>query len=385
MDYPCGAAMDLGTTTLALRLFSLGEGRELSRAAAINPQTAVAADVIGRMSAAIAGGGAALQQMAEDGLAGLLADACGKAGISMEDVTRMVIAGNTTMLYLLTGMDPKPLSRAPFRAETLFGENRRILGREAFLPRCMDAFVGADLTCAVLASGMTEKKETALLADIGTNGEIALWHREKLYATSTAAGPAFEGASISCGCGAMPGAIDRITQAEGRLYVHTIGDQPPKGLCGSGLIDAVAALRALEELDTHGNMVQEAIPLCPGVVLTREDIRQVQLAKGAMAAGMFALLEMVGVDPEEVGTLYIAGEFGSHLNVASAAAIGLIPRRWVSRTRGIGNAALDGAGRMLLTPEDREKGTALAKSARPVRLGGSPRFERLFMKMMNFE
>ena len=211
------------------------------------------------------------------------------------------------MLYLLTGRNPACLSRAPFEADCTFGEEYALPGRRCYLPHCLHAFVGADTTCALLAGGMLEKQETALMCDIGTNGEIALWHRGQLYVASTAAGPAFEGTGISCGCGSIPGAIDRVRVEHGALHIHTIGGRKPVGLCGSGLVDAVAALLEMGIIDETGAMEDAAFLLAEGVQLTRRDVRALQLAKAAMAAGMDSLLHAAGCPAEDVAAVYLAG------------------------------------------------------------------------------
>src|SRR5699024_935882 len=213
------------------------------------------------------------------------------------------------------GRSPEPLSHAPFLADCLFDMDTTLWNRQVYLPPCMNAFVGADITCAVLASGMTRRPDTALLCDIGTNGELALWKEGHLYVTSTAAGPAFEGAGISCGCGSVPGAIDRVWVENGTIAAHTLGEQPAVGVCGSGLIDAVAAFLETEDIDETGAAELDELPLRDGVCLLPKDIRAVQLAKAAIAAGIQTLLQLAQVPESEIRQLYIAGGFGSHLNV----------------------------------------------------------------------
>lgn len=195
---------------------------------------------------------------------------------------------------------------------------------------------------------MCARSETALLCDVGTNGEIALWKDGTLYVTSTAAGPAFEGAGISCGCSSITGAIDRVWAEDGCLQNHTIADVPAVGLCGSGLIDALAVLLQLEIMDETGALDDGEVVLEPGVVLLQKDIRAVQLAKAAIAAGISTLLEVSHTSCEEVAHFYLAGGFGSHLNVENAAAIGLFPAALTSKVHVLGNAALAGAAQILL-------------------------------------
>lgn len=380
-----GAAVDIGTTTVALRLYDRQTGVCLATQAALNPQTQAAADVIGRISAAMSGGGALLKQMITDCVERLLAAACREAGIIPERVDTVVATGNTTMLYLLEGRDPAALSHAPFRADTLFGCRSGLFQRNTYLPPCMDAFVGADITCAVLASGMCAQHRTALLMDVGTNGEIALWYRGKLHVASTAAGPAFEGVGISQGCASVSGAIDRVWVENGAFRLHTIDGAPARGICGSGLIDAIAAMLALERIDETGAMEAQAVSLTDAVAVTAKDVRSVQLAKGAIAAGVNTLLRTVGIAADGVDVLYIAGGFGSHLDVESAARIGLIPHELTARVKVLGNAALAGASMLLLNPDNLALAKQIAELAQPVALGGNPLFNELYMEAMLFD
>ena len=296
-----------------------------------------------------------------------------------------MLAGNTTMLYLWSGRDPVSLSAAPFAADCLFGQTVEAQGRSAVLPPCMNAFVGADITCAVLASGLAESDRVAVLCDIGTNGEIALWKGGELLVTSTAAGPAFEGAGISCGCGSVPGAVDRVWLENGRIAARTIGGQAAVGVCGSGLIDAVAAYLQTGDIDETGATEEDTLPLRDGVALLPKDVRAVQLAKAAIAAGLETLLRSANLAPEDVDDLYIAGGFGSHLHIPSAVTIGLLPAALAAKARAIGNASLEGASRLLLSREEGEKARGIAARSRHVALGGNPMFNERYIENMMFE
>lgn len=368
-----GAAIDIGSTTIVLRRYDLTDGRLLGQASMVNPQTSVAADVMGRIDAAMHGQLYKLQNQINGAISTLLFQAGGNADC-------VVITGNTTMLYLLTGRDPSPLSHAPFEADTLFD----LPWENAYLPPCMHAFVGADISCAVLASRMCEHSETALLCDVGTNGELALWKDGTLYVTSTAAGPAFEGAGISCGCSSISGAIDRVWVENERLCTHTIADAPPVGLCGSGLIDAVAALLQMGHLDETGVLDDGEVVLASGVTLLQKDIRAVQLAKAAIAAGISALMEVSHTTCEEIANFYLAGGFGSHLNTASAAAIGLFPAALTSKIHVLGNAALAGASQLLLDQGCLLKIRQIAACAVHQNLGGNSSFNEYYMQNMLF-
>ncbi len=380
-----GAAVDIGTTTIALQLYHLESGQCLSAASMLNPQTSVAADVISRINASLKGWAADLQNQAKTALRTLLATACAQANVRPAEVTSMTVTGNTTMLYLLTGRNPYSLSRAPFHADHLFDEETRLMDRSVYLPPCLHAFVGADTACALLASGLLEHDETALLCDIGTNGELALWHQGKLYIASTAAGPAFEGAGISCGCASVIGAIDRVDLVSGRLHCRTIGEGRAVGICGSGLLDAIAALLDLEFLDETGYLEDDPCPLRDGITLVQSDIRSVQLAKAATYAGIMSLLSAAGCTANDVSTLYLAGGFGSHLNIRSALRIGLIPEALADKVQVVGNAALDGAAMLLVDTAARDRLRALHSLVQHVRLDGNPEFADLYIDSMMFE
>lgn len=375
-----GAAVDLGTTTIVLRLVDTATGDVLSTVSCENPQRVVAADVIGRIDSAVKGGLGMLTGMIGDCIDELEKKAFAQAKIKGRADVR-VIAGNTTMLYLYAGRDPEPLSHAPFAADCLFGHKQ---GRD-MLPACMGAFVGADITCAILAAGICSQADTVMLTDIGTNGEIVLWHKGKLYCCATAAGPAFEGAGISCGVGSVPGAIDRAWVQDGGVAFETIGGEPACGVCGSGLIDIVAALLDAELMDETGALEDDEVILADGVTLTQQDIRQVQLAKGAISAGMQALMKRAGVTAADVKALYIAGGFGSHLNLAGAARIGLIPPELADKAQVLGNASLGGAQMLATDPEAWQESCRIAAMAQCINLAEDADFSDLFIENMMFE
>lgn len=384
VDGRYGAAVDIGTTTIALTLCRLSDGAVLASRGCENPQRSIAADVIGRIEAALGGQLSLLQTLVLDAVQDLLSKACLSAEIPEDQVDALVITGNTTMLYLLTGWTPEPLSHAPFHADCLFGFDTTILGRRTYLPPCMDAFVGADITCAVLACAMTETPTTALLCDVGTNGEIALWKDKTLHVTSTAAGPAFEGAGISCGCGSIRGAIDKVWLDGEKVCCHTIGDTTAVGLCGSGLIDAIAALLKTEDIDETGAMEEDELPLAESVRLLPKDVRAVQLAKAAIAAGIQTILEASETKESEITEFIICGGFGSHLNLQSAANIGLIPEALIHKATVAGNAALSGALQLLLDRSSRQKAEQIAASSQHFNLGGNPKFNENYIDQMFF-
>lgn len=383
MDGRYGAAVDIGTTTLALSLYRLSDGVLLAQSTAMNPQTVVAADVIGRIQAAMEGELESLCEMIQTAIKDLLSRACAQSQVPEKEVDVLVITGNTTMLYLLTSRNPVSLSKAPFLADTLFDTEVWLLDRRVYLPSCMNAFVGADITCSVLASSMCSREETALLCDIGTNGELALWKDGQLYVTSTAAGPAFEGANIRCGCGSILGAVDHAWVECGELKIHTIADAVPVGICGSGLVDLIAAALTLEILDETGAM-DENLFIGSNVELIQSDIRAVQMAKAAIGAGIETILTYAGISPHEVQQLFIAGGFGSHLCISSAVAIGLIPEALKDRVTVIGNGALTGASQMLLNQQLPKQASTFAEKSIHVDLGGNPVFADRYIEHMFF-
>lgn len=391
-----GVAVDIGTTTLAAQLYNV-DGLQAD-AVANNPQGAFGADVMTRIGASLAGKKDQLQQVIVHGIEELLDQLVEKRGIDREDIDAMVLTGNTTMLYLLTARSPETLSHAPFKADCLFDEEQNALeigfsfSARCYLPRCIAAFVGADITTAILASGMLDRNETALLVDIGTNGEMALWHEGKLLCCATAAGPAFEGAQIECGCHGVAGAIDHVWVEEGKLNAHTIGETEPTGICGSGIIDAVAALLQSNAVDETGRLIeldflangQAAIRLDGGVYLTQKDIRNVQLAKSAICAGVRTLLHSSGVSSSQVKAFYIAGGFGSFIDLKSAVVIGLFPAELIDVARVIGNAAETGAAMLLLDQSLRHDINRTLTRAQVIDLSANPYFMDQYVEGMCF-
>ena len=387
-----GVAMDIGTTTLAARLYNRG-GDLLAETSRLNPQSAWGADVISRMEAAMAGNSGKIAGVTRRALNDMLTELADAADVETQDIGATVITGNTVMLHLLTETDVEPLTHAPFAAKRLFGEllPARELGLAAlppdtsiYLPPCIAAFIGADTVTATLASDLREISETALLCDIGTNGEMVLWHENTLYACSTAAGPAFEGAGISMGMSGRTGAIDRVWTQDGVICAHVIGEAKPVGLCGSGLVDAVAALLETEALDETGYLEEDPAGIADPVEITQEDIRVVQLAKSAIHAGMRTLIHTAKLDCDDVATLYIAGGFGSYLDVKNAGKIGLLPKELTDRVTVLGNAALTGAAMLLLCDDLRPVCELLARETRIVELATNPVFVSEYMERMMF-
>ena len=401
-----GVAIDLGTTTLAAQLYG-AEG--LARSVSMkNPQTAMGADVITRIEKALAGEAEKLAQIVRAAVEQMLGSLCKSQSIEKTKLDAIVLTGNTAMLHLIAGRCVEPLSHAPFAAKHKFGEYMCAhslfdgLREDAkiYFPTCISAFVGADITTAVLASGLYDTEETSLLVDIGTNGEIVLWHKGQLACCSTAAGPAFEGAGIRMGMYGIPGAIDTVEWADGKIKASTIGGKPAVGLCGSGIVDAAAVMLFSGVVDETGafqptghllesrveNLAgQAALRIAEEVYITERDIREVQLAKGSIRAGIETLLASAGVEKKQVKRLYVAGGFGHHLNLESAAAIGLLPRELVGCASVIGNAALTGAALLLQSTPLITLSASLAQRACTVAMDGNPLFVENYMQSMLFE
>lgn len=384
-----GAAVDIGTTTVAAQLYDANG--LLAEVGCYNPQRAYGADVISRVGMSLSGKARELAACIRKTVSDLLMEMSEKAGVPADAIDAVVITGNTAMLYLLTQRSPAALSAAPFEADCLFGEfwtgaqlELPAADARVYLPACMSAFVGADIATAVLASGITRKKESALLADIGTNGEIVLWHNGRATCCSTAAGPAFEGAGLTMGMSGKPGAVDHVKVENGEILAHVIGETEPKGICGSGIIDAIACLLKTGAVDETGFLEDETAFIKGSVCVTAEDIRMIQLAKSAVCSGIQTLLHTAQIEDSALPALLIAGGFGSYLDVRSAADIGLIPMALVEQTRAIGNAALAGASMLLRSQKLTKTLEQLAQSAQTLELSTNSFFLEAYVENMMF-
>ncbi|HIS93202.1 MAG TPA: DUF4445 domain-containing protein [Candidatus Alectryocaccomicrobium excrementavium] len=361
-----GCAIDVGTTTLAVYRVDLATGRVLGTDSAMNPQRRFGADVISRIQSAARGED--LTAPIREALGGMAGGAC-----------RWTVVGNPAMMQLLCGMPVDGLGRAPFTPAY-----RAAIEKDgAYVGPLISGFVGADAVSAALFAGLDQGNATRLLLDVGTNGEMLLAHGGEIGACAAAAGPAFEGAHIACGMGGAPGAIRRARRLEdGQWELSVVGDGAPRGLCGSGLIDAIAGLLASGGIDETGRLAEE-VSFAPGVYLTQQDVREVQLAKGAIAAGIELLMREMGV--AEIDECYLTGGFGSAIDPASALAIGLLPESLAGKIVPIGNAAGMGAVEMLLSRAARERAQAIAARARYIELSELEDFQDAFVEHMLFE
>jgi uncharacterized 2Fe-2S/4Fe-4S cluster protein (DUF4445 family) len=429
-----GLAFDLGTTTVVATLLDLSTGTPVAVESMLNKQQPFGADVIARISATMLDPAARdkLQQLAQETLAELSSSVCKAGDVLPEEVYEVALAGNATMVHLVLGIDPEPLGVAPFIMSTrLLPEVRALdLGvpahpqaRAVVFP-AFGAYVGGDITAGLLASGMDRDQRIRLFIDIGTNCEIVLGGRDWLLATAAPAGPAFEGASIRCGMRAADGAIEAVAITdEDDLKLTVIGDTQPKGLCGSGLVDAVAALAEVGIIDESGRFIQSSAariaadeevagsapsPLADrltmigqervfvlhwsedrdpatSVYLSQRDIRELQFAKAAIATGWRILLEEAGLTADDIKQVLLAGSFGSYLNARSAIRIGLVPDVGPRRIIAAGNVAGEGAKMALLSVRDRAAALALLEEVKYVELSDRPDFNDRFIERLGFE
>ncbi|MDR1194224.1 MAG: ASKHA domain-containing protein, partial [Peptococcaceae bacterium] len=390
-------------------LFDLPAGAALATAHEMSRQRSYGADVLSRIAYANQNGHLAVGAPLVGQLGDMLRQTLTQAAQKAESVQRLVITGNTTMLHFLTGLDPRGIGAAPFTPQSLFGDSRPAQAlfpflppeAELYLPPCVSAYIGADITCGILSTDLCRRQETGLLVDVGTNGEMALYADGLLLCCAAAAGPAFEGAEIRMGMSAAAGAIDKLWATEkGAIEWRVIGGGPPAGLCGTGLISAAALLLRQGIMDGGGRLQTAGHPYTEylsrrdgqivfqlgdsGVLLTQRDIRNLQLAKAAIRAGLETLLPDAGKTAADIRRLYLAGGFGSFLDPGEAAQIGLIPTALGSKTTAVGNAALTGAARLLFSQSARDEAGRLAAQAREISLTTSQVFMSRYIEQMSF-
>ncbi|MFZ5852062.1 MAG: ASKHA domain-containing protein [Actinomycetota bacterium] len=419
-----GMAFDLGTTTVVATLLDLETGTPLAVASMLNKQQPFGADVITRISATMLDPTALerLRDLAQQTLAELAAEVCAEAGVDPECVYEIALAGNATMTQLVLGIDPEPLGVAPFvLADRRYPE---VLARElgvsvhprarAILMPHLGAYVGGDIVAGALAAGMDRDRRVRLFIDVGTNCEIVLGDGERLLATAAPAGPAFEAGSVRCGMRAADGAIEVVRLADDTVHLETIGGVEPRGICGSGLVDAVAQLVSTGLVDASGRFVPDEVAgeqfpalaerlvrvgaervfvlhwrgtpgdLDQAVYLSQRDIRELQFAKAAIATGWQLLLEELGLAPRDVQQVLLAGSFGSYLSPSSAVRIGLVPALPVLRIVSAGNVAGEGAKMALLSVQERAGALALLEEVRYVELSDRPDFNDRFVAHLAF-
>ncbi len=408
-----GASVDIGTTTLVVSIIDLASGEVLSEESSLNPQAVFAQDVLSRISFAKEENG--LERLFNEittKINELILTAAQKAGIDAGNIYEVVYSGNTCMIHLAVNVSPASLGAYPYTPQIRGGSTVPAdelglavskFGR-VYLPPIISAYVGADITSGVLASQLYKKSGTTLFVDIGTNGEMVIARDGKLFATSTAAGPAFEGMNIACGMRAANGAVEQFDiNDSGEILIKTIGNAPTEGICGSGLIDIAGELVANNVITSNGRFTKDASSLpeslssrlvpfesktafkvSDGVFLTQKDVRQIQLAKGAVRAGVEYLLKSVGVDAQTVDEVLIAGSFGYHLRARSLMNIGLLPAEFEGKIRFIGNTSRTGGEAFLLDSRLREKMQRVADDVNVVELANCKDFDRLFVSCLGF-
>lgn len=394
-----GVAVDLGTTTLVAQLLDLNTSHVLAVRTALNSQARYGADVMSRVGFSVAEKGQKkLEEIIRTQIGKLINDLVFAAQVDPASICDVAIVGNTVMYHIFCGIDLEPMSHYPFEPKEdglqLFravdlGWN---LGPDTivrFLP-CLGSFVGSDITAGVLATGIHESKDLVGLVDLGTNGEIVIGNRDRLLCSSTAAGPAFEGARISMGMRASTGAISEVLLENGVVQCRVLGSVEPRGICGSGLVDAVAVGLDLGTIKPTGRMNgttqsangERGWTLCPPVVLSQTDIRELQLAKGAIAAGIHLLLEQWGASEKDLTRLYLAGAFGNYISRSSARRIGLL-KFPLDIVQPAGNTALLGAKLGLFLNDEGVYARIRAKTQH-VGLNEDPNFQDAFVDEMGF-
>ncbi|MCL2496979.1 MAG: ASKHA domain-containing protein [Clostridiales bacterium] len=402
-----GLAVDIGTTTLAACLVDLRNGAQLAGSSCLNSQKSFGQDVVSRIYHAqnTSGGTLELQAAVVEDLKAMLTEACATTGLNPGQIAMASVAANPTMIHLLAGVNPAPLAHAPY---TLVCRGPLHLPARALeLPMADKAVVyclpavaanlGGDVVGGMLAAGMDKQGPTRMFIDFGTNGEIVLSQGDKLYSCSMAMGPALEGMNIKCGMRAAAGAIDDVSIEGETISYTTIGGGAPRGLAGSGLLAAVSALRSAGLLDASGRL-QPIKPVCErqtqrclvidemeDIILTQGDIRQVQLAKGAIRSGVETLLARTGCVPESVEEVLVAGGFGAHLSEQSLIETGLLPRQFAGKIRYLGNAALAGARLCLLSSAMRQRAERLAGEITYIELAMGSDYQQRFMTAMSFD
>jgi uncharacterized 2Fe-2S/4Fe-4S cluster protein (DUF4445 family) len=386
-----GVAVDVGTTTLVAQLLDLATGQVLAVRTALNPQAKYGSDVMSRIQYALEGGRDRLRQLLRKRVGTMVTELLAAARREEAPVRDIVLVGNTVMHHLFAGLDVTPLSHYPFEpvesglVEIDVRELRwRVRGRPRvrFLP-CLGSFVGSDILAGLLATGLHRSEEVTGLLDLGTNGEIVFGNREGMLCTSCAAGPAFEGGRISMGMRAATGAIAEVHPEDGsRVRCHVLGGIEPRGICGSGLVDAVAAGLDLGLIRPNGRLDAAPWVLLPPVGLTQRDIRELQLAKGAVAAGIRILLRHFGLTPDQVPRVYLAGAFGNAVSSTSARRIGLIDFS-EAVVQPAGNTALLGA-KIALCGGAEAGYEEIRRRMRHISLASDPDFQDIYAEAMLF-
>lgn len=417
---PLGLAFDIGTTTIACYLLNLNTGEVLSTIGALNEQVKYGGDVVARCIFAMENSLEEIQSCVNDQVDQMARSALADAGKSSTDVYAVSIVGNTCMHHIFAGISPVSLVNVPYTPsvngsmtlnatsyfKTAVNKNAKLL----LLP-VIAGFIGADTVSAILATGFSDKENITLLLDIGTNGEMALGNKERWVSCSTASGPAFEGAKITCGMRGAPGAIDHVWMENGELKYSVIDGKKPIGICGSGLIDMISVMLSEEVIIPSGRFnrkYSEEQPLFSRIVnideigkafiiasaddtengkpvfISQKDVREVQLAKGAIAAGIEIMAEALGISYDDINEVLIAGAFGNYMKPESMGAIKLIPPELVSKIVPVGNAAGSGAKMCVLNRDAYEKSNYISRKSEFIELATHDLFQTKFISQLDF-
>lgn len=391
-----GLAIDLGTTTLIVELVNLNTGETLDILTGLNKQIKYGADIISRITTTFFDPKkiSDLKSSVLNSLNQMIQKILHKNKVNPDFVYEIVIAGNTAMNHLLLGLPLKTLAVSPYHSvfsdlpslpslELGFAINK--YGKVYIVPN-IKSFVGGDITAGLVASGLEHQKGNYLFIDLGTNGEIVLKKGNQFIATSTAAGPAFEGMNISCGLLAIPGAIYKA-EGKKRLKIFTIARKRPRGICGTGLIDLAAVFLKRGIISPEGKIKQKSkkIPITKNIFISQKDVREMQLAVAAIKTGIKMLLKKNSLRPIQLDGIYIAGAFGNYLNIKNSMEIGLLPSIDKKKIIFIGNSSLSGAKALLLSKEEREKGRSLVRRIRHFSLASDPSFQNTFIHSLEFK
>lgn len=393
-------AIDIGTTTLAFQLLDKADSRVVNTVTMVNGQRKYGADVVSRMQASIDGRKGELQQSIRKDLQSGILKILEDCGVKLERIARIAIGCNTTMGHLLLGYACDSLGVYPFtpvNIELIKGSMQEVLGMdggaEVMVLPGISTYVGGDIVAGLYSCDFDKRDEVCLLVDLGTNGEMALGNCEKILVTSTAAGPAFEGGNISWGMGSVAGAICSVKLENGEAQVQTIREKAPVGICGTGVIEAIAELRREELVDETGLLDEEyfedGFPLAQTaegktIVLTQKDIRELQLAKAAVRAGVETLLLRYSITKEQVARVYLAGGFGYRLDTEKAIAIGMLPEEFLDRIQAVGNSCLAGVVKYLQEEQAEEKMHHLVRISKEINLSNDKDFNENYMEAMMF-
>ena len=402
-----GMAIDIGTTTVVAHLHDLQTGERLATVGRPNPQIAFGSDVISRISASVDGKLDLMTGVILDALREMKAKLVAETGVSADDVREFSIAGNTVMQHIAAALPPDTIGVNPFTPLSLFGDTREIDGLgPCYFTRCIAGYVGGDIT-AGMHSCELDRGGTRLFLDLGTNGEMALAHDGRIVCCATAAGPVFEGANVHFGMPASPGAISKVFLSEdGGVATETVGGASPIGICGTGIIDAVALMYRIGVIDDTGRLLDaddlddpayapyvgeenggNVSYLTPdhAIYITQRDVRNLQLAKAAVCAGIHTMAEAAQVDISAIESLEIAGGFGAYLNLQSAADTGLFPKELLPLASSVGNTSGEGATALLLSDAARAREVDIVDKCDYLELSTSMTFNGFYVKLMYFE